>query len=88
MTMTTNTNHTYRQIKHIAADERVTEIAIWQLIRQGKVNSEVVNGKVVIRADVWNAYADSPAGWSYLNDRRRLGRDYYAERAKNNAVEE
>lgn len=78
---------TYKPLSSISASEQVSELAIWQLIRKGIINSRILHGTVVVSIEEWNDYAESPIGKRYLKERRELGRDYYAEMAKQNGVE-
>ena len=82
-----NTPITYKTLRTIASEESITELAIWQLIRKGIIKSRILHGRIVVSIEEWNAYAESNAGKRYLKERKELGRDYYAERAKQNAVE-
>ena len=72
----------YKTIHSIASEEQVTDLAIWQVIRKGKVKSRVLHGSVCVSFDDWDAYASSSAGKRYLKERRELGSDYYSDRAK------
>ena len=79
---TTMNETPYKTIRSIASEEQVTELAIWQVIRKGKVKSRILNGSVVVSAEEWDAYASTSAGRRYLKERRELGSNYYAEMAK------
>lgn len=73
---------TYKTIRAISSEEQVTDLAIWQVIRQRKVKSKVLRGSVCVSLEEWDSYASSSAGKRYLKERRELGNNYYAERAK------
>ncbi len=73
---------TYKTIRAISSEEQVTDLAIWQVIRQRKVKSKVLRGSVCVSFEEWDAYASSSAGKRYLKERRELGSSYYSEMAK------
>jgi len=62
----------YRTLRQIARDEQVTELAVWQVIRKGKVKSRILNGTVVVSSEEWDAYASTSAGKRYLKKRLNL----------------